>query len=590
MADGIITLGNSGAMRGQIVWWSESYIETNSSYVHASLQVRKGSDYSGTTGAFSGSVVVNGNDNSGSYYGLVESDWVEVCSHSITVNHNSQGKASIYISGTIKGPSGTSLAGAECTGGETVALDDIPRSVSITSASDFTDEANPVIGYSNPAGTGANSLKAAILSEDGGTVYAPYRSVSRTGSSFTFNLTDTERAALRNATPNSSTIKVKFALVGTFGSTQLSSTAVRQMTIVNGYPTISASVLETNSAVSSLTGDASKMIRYVSNASVSMTAAALKGASIVSKKITCGSKVINDISGTFTGVESGDFVFEVSDSRGNTTKVTVQKTIVAYVLPTCNIAANAPDTAGNFVFKISGNYFNSGFGAANNTLQVQYRYKSTGDYSAWTTMTPVVSGNAYTASQNFSNLDYKTTYVFQARITDKIMTVTTEEKPMRSKPIFDWGANDFNINGDLNINGTLSINGLPLTVYDVGDIYITTRSDSPAAIFGGTWEQIQNRFLLAAGTSYTAGNTGGKKTVTLTQNQIPAHSHVMNSGPAKWNLKSSAVVSYGGETGFWPIGYDAAGSNDTFIQSTGGGAAHDNMPPYLVVYIWKRVA
>lgn len=583
MAGSIIALSNSGAMQGQIVWWSESYISSNSSYVRASLQVRKGSAYSGTTGTFFGTVVVNGSDNSDSYYGTVESEWVEVCSYGITVNHDSQGKASIYISGEIKGPSGTSLAGAKCTGGETVTLDDIPRSVSITSAPNFTDEENPVIGYSNPAGNGADSLKAAILSEDGSSILVPYRNVSKTGSSYTFDMTTSERNALRNATPNSNTIKVKFALVGTFGSTQMSSTAVRQMTIVNGSPTITASVLETNSAVSSLTGDTSKMIRYVSNAAVSMTAAALKGASIVSKKITCGSKVINDISGTFTGVESGDFVFEVSDSRGNTTKVTVQKTIVAYVLPTCNIAANAPDTAGNFVFKISGNYFNSGFGAANNTLQVQYRYKSTGNYSAWTTMTPVVSGNAYTASQNFSNLDYKTTYVFQARITDKIMTVTTEEKPMRSKPIFDWGANDFNVNGDLNINGTLSINGLPLTVYDVGDIYITTRSDSPAAIFGGTWEQIQNRFLLAAGTSYTAGSTGGSKTVTLTVDQIPSHAHgFMANTPSR-----GAAAGYDLYPWFQDSTYPTYSGA---VYETGGGKSHTNMPPYLVVYIWKRVA
>lgn len=590
MAGSIIALSNSGAMRGQIVWWSESYISSNSSYVHASLQVRKESAYSGTTGTFSGTVVVNGSDNSGSYYGTVESEWVEVCSYGITVNHDSQGKASIYISGEIKGPSGTSLAGAKCTGGETVTLDDIPRSVSITSAPNFTDEENPVIGYSNPAGNGADSLKAAILSEDGSSILVPYRNVSKTGSSYTFDLTTSERNALRNATPNSNTIKIKFALVGTFGSTQMSSTAVRQMTIVNGNPTISASVSEANSAVSGLTGSSGKMIRYVSNAAVSMTVTAVKGASVVSKKITCGSKVINGVSGSFAGIESGDFVFEVSDSRGNTAKVTITKAIIAYVLPTCNIAANAPDASGKFVFKISGNYFNSGFGAQSNTLQVQYRYKSTGNYSAWTTMTPVISGNTYIASQSFSNLDYKTTYVFQAKIADKIMSVTTEEKPMRSKPIFDWGADDVNINGDLNVNGTLSINGLPLNVYSVGDIYITTKSDSPASVFGGTWEQIKDRFLLAAGTSYTAGSTGGAKTVTLTVDQIPSHSHDMNAESAKWNIKSDSVVDWGGESGCWPIPYNSSSTNAAFIQSTGGGKSHNNMPPYIVVYIWKRIA
>lgn len=132
-------------------------------------------------------------------------------------------------------------------------------------------------------------------------------------------------------------------------------------------------------------------------------------------------------------------------------------------------------------------------------------------------------------------------------------------------------------------------------LYRVGDIYITTNSTSPASIFGGTWEQIKDRFLLGAGTSYTAGKTGGAATHTLTENEMPRHYHALNqqvtSGSATtlgiWAtyFKSNYQVldqTYEENQGVKAIAYGTG--------AVGGNAAHNNMPPYLTVYIWKRVA
>ena len=114
-------------------------------------------------------------------------------------------------------------------------------------------------------------------------------------------------------------------------------------------------------------------------------------------------------------------------------------------------------------------------------------------------------------------------------------------------------------------------------IYPVGAIYMSTVSTSPATLFGvGTWEQIQNRFLLGAGSSYSAGSTGGSATVTLTTNEIPAHSH--------WEQGVYHTDGAGG--GSW----DYAMSQYKNTGNAGGGQAHDNMPPYLVVYMWKRTA
>ena len=131
---------------------------------------------------------------------------------------------------------------------------------------------------------------------------------------------------------------------------------------------------------------------------------------------------------------------------------------------------------------------------------------------------------------------------------------------------------------------------LPL-VYPVGSIYMSVNNTNPATLFGfGTWEQIQDRFLLGAGTNYTAGNTGGEETVTLTVDEIPSHSHDIRTA-------SGTKLGYGaGVPGFGRFisdgnGFIADNISAQYITSdTGGSQAHNNMPPYLVVYMWKRTA
>lgn len=117
-------------------------------------------------------------------------------------------------------------------------------------------------------------------------------------------------------------------------------------------------------------------------------------------------------------------------------------------------------------------------------------------------------------------------------------------------------------------------------VYPVGSIYMSVNSTSPATLFGGTWQQLQNRFLIGAGDIYSNGATGGATTVTLTTDQIPSHIHQTGY--------RSVYPSTGNATAL--VGYaNSASSGTSSTSSTGSGNSHDNMPPYLAVYIWKRV-
>lgn len=159
--------------------------------------------------------------------------------------------------------------------------------------------------------------------------------------------------------------------------------------------------------------------------------------------------------------------------------------------------------------------------------------------------------------------------------------------------------------------------GIVNLIYPVGSIYMSVNSTSPSTLFGGTWTQIQDTFLLAAGSSYTAGTTGGESTHTLTISEIPAHTHNSVSltgcfisraldGASSVNkfLTADGVFSRSNDkehnyTGFKYLtgGTEKSGQiNRIDIDAThehdsvGGSSAHNNMPPYLAVYVWKRVS
>lgn len=123
-------------------------------------------------------------------------------------------------------------------------------------------------------------------------------------------------------------------------------------------------------------------------------------------------------------------------------------------------------------------------------------------------------------------------------------------------------------------------------IYPVGSIYMSTSAVSPAELFGGTWTKIENRFLLAAGSSYSAGSTGGEARHTLTVNEMPSHRHNINK--ARYGTYQWLSAGQGGTDAVRTDNYDAANTNTT--HATGGGQAHNNMPPYLAVYVWQRTA
>ena len=445
MANGILTLEKtgSGILYGQILWESSSNgTQANSSQVTAKIQLRRSSNEWTTTGTWKGKLTVGSKTESVSWFGSVSGEWVTIHTLTATVSHNAEGAGQCYLYGLINGPTETTMEGTSVSGSGTVTLDPIARYAYLVSAPDFHDEENPVITYANPMGKTVDLLQACI-SLDGTQADIAYRDLSKTGSSYTFNLTEAERNVLRAATTGSNSRQVRFMLLTKVGQENKESAINKVFTIKNPQPLLEPAVKDSNADAVTLTGDEGTLIRYVSNAQVTIGATAVKLAEIKKKKVTCGAKSRTS-DGKINAVEESSFLFSVTDNRGNTVTKTVTLPMISYIKPTCQLLHDIPDGTGAMTLRAKGMYFNGSFGAKDNTLTVTYRYKRQGgSYGSWQSMQVTKSSNNYTAQASVTGLDYQSAYVFQISAQDLVSQVTSAEETVKARPVFEWGEGDF---------------------------------------------------------------------------------------------------------------------------------------------------
>lgn len=137
-----------------------------------------------------------------------------------------------------------------------------------------------------------------------------------------------------------------------------------------------------------------------------------------------------------------------------------------------------------------------------------------------------------------------------------------------------------------------AIDAVKLEAHPVGSYYWSSENTNPETLFGGTWVQIKDKFILALGDTYTTvGATGGNTTTTLSVNNLPSHSHTENS--EVWMNSSGTTNKYitAAASGGNYCTTESVGSRSSKnTGSTGSGASFSNMPPYEVAYCWKRTA
>lgn len=182
--------------------------------------------------------------------------------------------------------------------------------------------------------------------------------------------------------------------------------------------------------------------------------------------------------------------------------------------------------------------------------------------------------------------------------TVSLTDVTVYENEDISRTFF--GAAEANqINGGMNklvgaVNDVINI------MYPVGSIYMSVNSVNPSTLFGGTWEKIEDRFLVATGTTFNLGQSGGSKDAVVVSHTHTQAAHNHDYGYKLWGTKSGATEPGAQISGSGK--YYAATSNNDYkwlssmsseqptINNSGVDGTDKNLPPYLAVNMWKRTA
>lgn len=499
----------------------------------------------------------------------------------LTIPHDSYGSKNFSASAEA----GIYYTAVNVNGSGNWDLPSIPRKALITKVFNFADTEQPKFQYSNPAGDSVNSLQACI-SFDGSTANIAYRDVPKGNQSYTFTLTDSEMDSIRQAVTGQSGTLYFILKTVINGSTYLDSKTV-VCTINDASPTFDCSYYDTNSKTVAITENNQKIIQNNSTLRIEISnAEAKKYASIKSVSVNLnGANYSGVFSGNSAVVDVGtvNISYDINasvtvfDSRGNSTTKSLAIAIEYWQLPTAVIN-----------IRRDSNYYSdckitvsADFSLLDdkNTVAIKYRLKRS-DSSTWSDYTSLEN---YATGQFIADNAYK--WTVQVEVSDKLGSTTYNVDLAKGVPIiyFDRQKQSVGVNCFPKNEGSLEVNGKTIfdMVYPVGAIYISVNNVNPSVLFGGTWEQVQDRFLLGAGSTFSAGSIGGEANHTLTIDEMPRHNHEVDNLNASGNVTPYMTVQAQEKKGY-------GGNVQTMFA--GGGQPHNNMPPYLAVYIWKRVS
>jgi hypothetical protein len=612
MANGILALESSkSTIEGRIVWESTPNITTNTSTFKYTVQLRRTSNYT-TSGTWTGYVYIYSFSDELEFedeleinkFYAVSSSWTTVGTRTLTIPHESNGDCPLGCTSVIEGPNGTSLEGETLTADEVNAfeLDKIIRIPTVKSATDFNETENPTMTYSNPMGSAATALQACIADTTGKIIYVPYRDIPKTGTSYTFQLTSTERQTLINAVVSGTSVAVKFYVKLTIDGGDHRHWLQKTFSLTSALPTMSPAVVDMNDATIDLTGDMTTLIKYYSTAACSSNAVSKYGATIKSQKVVNGSQTKTNTNGVFAiyNIDSDTFAFSATDSRNNTVNQTIKaKNFINYIKVSCSQEASmelAGETDAVINLTVRGNYFDDTFGAVNNELTLEYRITDdNGDWGEWQpliTEFATIENNTYELSGKIVDLQYDKTYKVQCRASDKLSSATTGEYTANLYPLFDWGENDFNFNvpvsfqGDASIQGNLSIQG-----NTVADYVIETGTASMGT--NGTW--YWRKWKSGKAECYGCRNYGNMAITTAWgalyrsakfKQDLP--SGLFNQLPHSINITlrtASGWISRGGGTGTEPT---ATSTGEFFVCRADSQTSNSVYISFNIIGRWKN--
>lgn len=244
------------------------------------------------------------------------------------------------------------------------------------------------------------------------------------------------------------------------GKTNYGTTQKSFLVYIKDGPKLSPVVEDIDPITLALTGDKNTFVRFFSNAQYSFNATPGEGTSLSKYYVECADEKIttyatdeNPDTGLITDVESGTFVFTVTDRRNYSSTRTLNKNFLEYNKLTCNIWRKSATADGTIVVGVKGDYWAHNFGKKHNSLTISYRYKAgNGAFTDWVSGPYLTDTDNYEFTITIEGLDYQTTYTFEAMVQDELMTVVSRQLPVHCLPIYDWGRDGFNMNVNLSLN------------------------------------------------------------------------------------------------------------------------------------------
>lgn len=381
-----------------------------------------------------------------------------VASGTYTFTHDNSGKKSF----SARAEAGIYYVAVNCSGSGSWSLPDIARNATITKAPNFNDEANPTINYSNPAGNNVTSLQACI-SLTGAVADIPYREISKTGTSYTFNLTEAERNTLRQNTSGKTRTVYFFIQTVINGQTLRNSKAVT-LTITNANPVIGTlSYKDSKASTVAITGNDQQIIQNQSILQLII-------ASVTPKKYASISKVeylINSYSvditssygspvniGTINYSSNFNLIVRVTDSRGYVSTKTITIQMLAWKLPYATIQIARQSNFYAETDMLVNAYFSSVDNQNSVTIKYQYKKSTEVNYSALVT---IANNTQVTAS-----FDNAYDYDFKFIVSDLFGSTTYNMVLAKGIPLmfFDRNLNSVGVNcfpskaNDIALNGS----------------------------------------------------------------------------------------------------------------------------------------
>lgn len=495
-------------------------------------------------------------------------------SGSTRIYHNSDGTKSIsaYID-FVQGGSDMHVS-STASGAQTITLSTIPRASVPTVSKSTADAGSQITVYTNKKASFTHTITYSIGSASG---------TIGTGVVDSVNWTIPKELLKQFTTTATGSCTISCTTYN--GSTKIGDTKTCTLNIsvpTDAYPSASiSSIVENNTYVKNK--NASITVQTISDKTVNVTASGQYGATIKSITVANGAstgKLTASGSVRMTGLSSGTYTMSVTDSRGITKTVTSTQTYYSYRAPQITQAtcARTSQTSSNGTLTVAGAYSN----ILNNVVSIKIKRA---DQSA-VNITPTYSGTNWSSSKAYTDLAYTNAYSWTITVGDSFgQSAVTTFTLSASQPIWFLGKTLARLAGKLfcqNVTtDSLTVDSKSLLdrTYPVGSIYMSTVSTNPKDLFGGTWEALGGRFLIGADSTYKAGATGGEATHKLSIAEMPAHTH-------------GYKLAYGGNDPARGLNY---GTNyvgtfldGDFVNDRGGNGPHNNIPPYLSVYMWKR--